>query len=149
MTSGKIEVEKDLILLERGEGNLTHVISACDCCCGQCGMSRARISRANTFAPMTFDVPSMRYFRTLSFHAGRVSSCSSNNDAKALLPRGARYTAMPPIRLAPITCRRDGRKRFMRMAPVRSRNPRYAMGSIRGGVRQRQQSILIAWEVGC
>jgi len=56
---------------------------------------------------------------------------------------------MPPIRLAPITCRRDGRKRFMRMAPVRSRNPRYAMGSIRGGVRQRQQSILIAWEVGC
>jgi hypothetical protein len=35
------------------------------------------------------------------------------------------------------------------MAPVRSRNPRYAMGSIRGGVRQRQQSILIAWEVGC
>src|ERR1700741_409288 len=54
---------------------------------------------------------------------------------------------MPPIRLAPITCRRDGRKRLMRMAPVRRRNPRYGVASIRGGMRQRQQSILIAWEV--
>src|ERR1700751_3699039 len=85
-------------------------------------MSRARISRAKTFAPVTFDVPSMRYFRTPSFHAGRVNNCSSNNDAKALLPRGARYTARPPIRLAPITCRRDGCKRFMRMAPVQGRS---------------------------
>jgi hypothetical protein len=40
------------------------------------------------------------------------------------------------------------------MAPVQGRNPRYGVGSIRGGsirggMRQRQQSILIAWEVGC
>src|SRR5262249_16436388 len=88
-------------------------------------MSRARMSRANTFSPVTFDVPSMRYFRTPSFHCGRVSNCSSNNAAKALLPNGARYTAMPPTRLACNICRRDGRKRFMRMAPVRWRNPRY------------------------
>src|SRR5499427_6167981 len=59
---------------------------------------------------------------------------------------------MPPIRLAPIIWRRDGRKRFMRMAPVRRRNPRSGMGSIRGGsmrggMRQRQQSMSIAWEV--
>jgi hypothetical protein len=56
---------------------------------------------------------------------------------------------MPPIRLAPITCRRDGRKRLMRIAPAQGRNPRYAIGSIRGGMRQRQRSILISWEVGC
>src|SRR5215470_18866077 len=54
---------------------------------------------------------------------------------------------MPPIRLVPITCRRDGRRRFMRMAPVQGRNPRSGMGSIGGGMRQRQQSISIAWEV--
>src|SRR5262249_23801817 len=55
------------------------------------------------------------------------------------------------IRLAPITCRRDGRRRFMRMAPVQARNARYGVGSIRGGsigggMRQRQRSILIACE---
>ena len=36
------------------------------------------------------DATSKRYFRTPSFHAGRVSNCSSNNAAKALLPSGAR-----------------------------------------------------------
>jgi len=40
------------------------------------------------------------------------------------------------------------------MAPVRRRNPRYGRGSIRsgsirGGVLERQRSILNSWEVIC
>ena len=78
-------------------------------------MSRARMSRAKTFSPVTFEVPSIRYFSAPSrlFQSGRVSNRSSNSDANAPLPSGARYTAIPPITLARSTCRRDGRNGIM------------------------------------
>ncbi|MND59992.1 hypothetical protein D3C80_512100 [compost metagenome] len=80
------------------------------CCCGQPGMSLARMSRANTLLPHTLDSASLRKRALPSWFihfCGEVVTAFSISAANAWLPSGARVTPTPAISPPWSKARRD------------------------------------------